>query len=208
MKKILSILIFGAVFMSCSKEEKVAVISTQYGDMVLEFYEEVAPMHVESFKALADEGYFDNTAFHRVIPGFVIQGGDPNSKGDDIMRWGSGGSAGKFFGIGNEKDNKTWKIPAEFNDKKHVKGTLSMARSKEPNSAGSQFFICHAATPQLNNQYTVFGQVIDGLEIIDQIVYSETPRKQNPGYRGPDADYPFEKVEMKIKLVNKSQALK
>ena len=208
MKKILSIIIFGAVFMSCSKEEKVAVISTQYGEMVLEFYEEVAPMHVESFKTLADEGYFDNTAFHRVIPGFVIQGGDPNSKGDDRMRWGSGGRAGKFFGIGNEKDNKTWKIPAEFNDKKHVKGTLSMARSKDPNSAGSQFFICHAATPQLNNQYTVFGQVIDGLEIIDQIVYSETPRKQNPGYRGPDADYPFEKVEMKIKLVNKSQALK
>ena len=208
MKKILSIIIFGAVFMSCSKEEKVAVISTQYGDMVLEFYEEVAPMHFESFKTLADEGYFDNTAFHRVIPGFVIQGGDPNSKGDDRMRWGSGERAGKFFGIGNEKDNKTWKIPAEFNDKKHVKGTLSMARSKEPNSAGSQFFICHAATPQLNNQYTVFGQVIDGLEIIDQIVYSETPRKQNPGYRGPDADYPFEKVEMKIKLVNKSQALK
>ena len=153
MKKILSILIFGAVFMSCSKEEKVAVISTQYGDMVLEFYEEVAPMHVESFKALADEGYFDNTAFHRVIPGFVIQGGDPNSKGNDRMRWGSGGRAGKFFGIGNEKDNKTWKIPAEFNDKKHVKGTLSMARSKDPNSAGSQFFICHAATPQLNKQY-------------------------------------------------------
>ena len=208
MKKILSIIIFGAVFMSCSKEEKVAVISTQYGDMGLEFYEEVAPMHVESFKSLADEGYFDNTAFHRVIPGFVIQGGDPNSKGDDRMRGGSGGSAGKFFGIGNEKDNKTWKIPAEFNDKKHVKGTLSMARGKDPNSAGSQFFICHAATPQLNNQYTVFGQVIDGLEIIDQIVYSETPRKQNPGYRGPDADYPFEKVEMKIKLVNKSQALK
>ena len=177
MKKILSILIFGAVFMSCSKEEKVAVISTQYGDMVLEFYEEVAPMHVESFKTLADEGYFDNTAFHRVIPGFVIQGGDPNSKGDDRMRWGSGGRAGKFFGIGNEK-------------------------------AGSQFFICHAATPQLNNQYTVFGQAIKGLEIIDQIVYSETPRKQNPGYRGPDADYPFEKVEMKIKLVNKTQALK
>ena len=102
MKKILSIIIFGAVFMSCSKEEKVAVISTQYGDMVLEFYEEVAPMHVESFKSLADEGYFDNTAFHRVIPGFVIQGGDPNSKGDDRMRWGSGGRAGKIFGFGNE----------------------------------------------------------------------------------------------------------
>ena len=205
MKKTL-LIIFGVIFMSCAKEDKVAIISTQYGDMVVEFYEEIAPMHVESFKVLADDGYFDNTAFHRVIPGFVIQGGDPNSKGDDRMRWGSGGRAGKYFGIGNESENKTWKIPAEFNDKKHVKGTLSMARSNVPNSAGSQFFICHAETPQLDNQYTVFGQVIQGLEIIDQIVYSDTPRKQNSGYRGPDADYPFEKVVMKVKLVNRSDA--
>ncbi|MEL1228861.1 MAG: peptidylprolyl isomerase [Candidatus Neomarinimicrobiota bacterium] len=208
MNKLLSILTIGVVFMSCAKEEKVAIISTKFGDMVVEFYDDVAPMHVESFKILADEGYFDGTTFHRVIPGFVIQGGDPNSKDEDRMNDGTGGRAGKFFGIGREDDSNSWTIPAEFNDKDHVKGTLSMARSSNPNSGSSQFFICHAATPQLNNQYTVFGQVIEGLDLIDQIVYSETPKKQNPGYRGPDGDNPFEKVEMKIKLSTKSEAIK
>ena len=208
MNKLLSILTIGVVFMSCAKEEKVAIISTKFGDMVVEFYDDVAPMHVESFKILADEGYFDGTTFHRVIPGFVIQGGDPNSKDEDRMNDGTGGRAGKFFGIGREEDSNSWTIPAEFNDKDHVKGTLSMARSSNPNSGSSKFFICHAATPQLNNQYTVFGQVIEGLDVIDQIVYSETPKKQNPGYRGPDGDNPFEKVEMKIKLSTKSEAIK
>lgn len=208
MNKLLSILTIGVVFMSCAKEEKVAIISTKFGDMVVEFYDDVAPMHVESFKILADEGYFDGTTFHRVIPGFVIQGGDPNSKDEDRMNDGTGGRAGKFFGIGREDDPNSWTIPAEFNDKDHVKGTLSMARSSNPNSGSSQFFICHAATPQLNNQYTVFGQVIEGLDVIDQIVYSETPKKQNPGYRGPDGDNPFEKVEMKIKLSTRSEAIK
>jgi|TARA_B100000073_G_scaffold213020_1_gene177096 cyclophilin family peptidyl-prolyl cis-trans isomerase len=208
MNKLLSILTIGVVFMSCAKEEKVAIISTKFGDMVVEFYDDVAPMHVESFKILADEGYFDGTTFHRVIPGFVIQGGDPNSKDEDRMNDGTGGRAGKFFGIGREEDSNSWTIPAEFNDKDHVKGTLSMARSSNPNSGSSQFFICHAATPQLNNQYTVFGQVIEGLDVIDQIVYSETPKKQNPGYRGPDGDNPFEKVEMKIKLSTRSEAIK
>ena len=208
MNKLLSILTIGVVFMSCAKEEKVAIISTKFGDMVVEFYDDVAPMHVESFKILADEGYFDGTTFHRVIPGFVIQGGDPNSKDEDRMNDGTGGRAGKFFGIGREEDSNSWTIPAEFNDKDHVKGTLSMARSSNPNSGSSQFLICHAATPQLNNQYTVFGQVIEGLDVIDQIVYSETPKKQNPGYRGPDGDNPFEKVEMKIKLSTKREAIK
>ena len=208
MNKLLSILTIGVVFMSCAKEEKVAIISTKFGDMVVKFYDDVAPMHVESFKILADEGYFDGTTFHRVIPGFVIQGGDPNSKDEDRMNDGTGGRAGKFFGIGREEDSNSWTIPAEFNDKDHVKGTLSMARSSNPNSGSSQFFICHAATPQLNNQYTVFGQVIEGLDVIDQIVYSETPKKQNPGYRGPDGDNPFEKVEMKIKLSTRSEAIK
>ena len=208
MNKLLSILTIGVVFMSCAKEEEVAIISTKFGDMVVEFYDDVAPMHVESFKILTDEGYFDGTTFHRVIPGFVIQGGDPNSKDEDRMNDGTGGRAGKFFGIGREEDSNSWTIPAEFNDKDHVKGTLSMARSSNPNSGSSQFFICHAATPQLNNQYTVFGQVIEGLNVIDQIVYSETQKKQNPGYRGPDGDNPYEKVEMKIKLSTKSEAIK
>ena len=208
MKKLLLILMIGVVFMSCAKEDKVAVISTKFGKMIVEFYDDVAPMHVESFKILADEGYFNKTTFHRVIPGFVIQGGDPNSKDDDRMNDGTGGRAGKFFGIGREDDPASWNLPAEFNDKEHVKGTLSMARSSNPNSGSSQFFICHAATPQLNNQYTVFGQVIEGLEVIDQIVYADTPRKQNPGYRGPDGDNPLEKVEMSVKLVKRSEAEK
>ena len=109
---------------------------------------------------------------------------------------------------GREDDPASWNLPAEFNDKEHVKGTLSMARSSNPNSGSSQFFICHAATPQLNNQYTVFGQVIEGLEVIDQIVYVDTPRKQNPGYRGPDGDNPLEKVEMNVKLAKRSEAKK
>ena len=208
MKKLLLILMIGVVFMSCAKEDKVAVISTKFGNMIVEFYDDVAPMHVESFIILADEGYFNKTTFHRVIPGFVIQGGDPNSKDDDRMNDGTGGRAGKFFGIGREDDPASWNLPAEFNDKEHVKGTLSMARSSNPNSGSSQFFICHAATPQLNNQYTVFGQVIEGLEVIDQIVYADTPRKQNPGYRGPDGDNPLEKVEMNVKLVKRSEAEK
>ena len=147
MRKIFLIIIFGVVFMSCAKEDKVAIISTQFGDMVVEFYEDFAPMHVESFKALADEGYFDKTTFHRVIPGFVIQGGDPNSKDDNRMNDGTGGRAGKFFGIGRENDPNSWTIPAEFNDKDHVKGTLSMARSKDPNSGSSQFFVVFLGGP-------------------------------------------------------------
>ena len=124
--------------MSCEKDNDVAVLSTSYGAMVIEFYPDVAPMHVESFKILAEEGYFDGTTFHRVIPGFVIQGGDPNSKDDNRMNDGTGGRAGKFFGgktdayVGREEDPSTWTIPAEFNDSLHVKGTLSMARSQNP----------------------------------------------------------------------------
>ena len=151
-------------------------------------------MHVESFKILAEEGYFDGTTFHRVIPGFVIQGGDPNSKDDDRMNDGTGGRAGKYFGdetddyVGRKDDPSTWTIPAEFNDSLHVKGTLSMARSQNPNSGSSQFFICHAPTPQLNGQYTVFGKVIKGLDVIDKIVNVDRPNKQNQYYGGPDGD--------------------
>ena len=171
--------------MSCEKDNDVAVITTSYGDMVIEFYSEVAPMHVESFITLAKENYFDGTTFHRVIPGFVIQGGDPNSKDDDRMNDGTGGRAGKFFGVGRENDPSTWTIPAEFNDSLHIKGTLSMARSQNPNSGSSQFFICHAPTPQLNGKYTVFGQVIKGLDVIDKIVNVDRPKKDNPSYGGP-----------------------
>ena len=208
MKKLITLILIGVLFMSCSKGKDVAVISTQFGDMVVEFYPEIAPMHVESFTILAKEGYFDGTTFHRVIPGFMIQGGDPNSKDTNRLNDGSGGRAGKFFGIGQESNPDTWMIPGEFNESLHVRGTLSMARTRDPNSASSQFFICHTSTPQLDRQYTVFGQVIKGLEVIDQIINVNTPRKENRGYQGSDGDNPFEKVEMTIKIMKHSEAMK
>jgi len=207
LKKIIVLLLIGVLFMSCEKDNDVAVITTSYGDMVIEFYPDVAPMHVESFITLAKEGYFDGTTFHRVIPGFVIQGGDPNSKDGDRMNDGTGGRAGKYFGIGRENDPSSWTIPAEFNDSLHIKGTLSMARSQNPNSGSSQFFICHAPTPQLNGKYTVFGQVIKGLDVIDTIVNVDRPNKANSSYNGPDGDNPFEKVEMTVKIMKQSRAI-
>jgi|TARA_B110000438_G_scaffold45505_1_gene45607 peptidyl-prolyl cis-trans isomerase B (cyclophilin B) len=206
-KKLVCLILIGVLFMSCSKEDEVAVISTKFGDMVVEFYPDIAPMHVESFTILAKEGYFDGTTFHRLIPGFVIQGGDPNSRDDNRMKWGTGGRAGKYFGIGREKDPDTWLIPGEFSDKLHVRGTLSMARTRDPNSASSQFFVCHAATPQLDKQYTVFGQVIKGLEVIDKIVNANRPKKENPMYQGPDGDYPYDKIEMKVNILKRSDAI-
>jgi cyclophilin family peptidyl-prolyl cis-trans isomerase len=192
---VLILIVIGVSMMTSKKVQEVAVISTKYGDMVIEFYPEIAPMHVESFKILANEGYFNGTLFHRVIPGFVIQGGDPNSKLDDRSIHGTGGRAGKFFGIGDENDSSTWLIPQEFNATPHVKGTLSMARTNDPNSASSQFFICHDVASFLDNNYTVFGQVIDGLETIDSIVNLEKDLRDNP----------IEKVEMQVKIVNKDQ---
>jgi len=192
---VLILIVIGVSMMTSKKVEEVAVISTKYGDMVIEFYPEIAPMHVESFKILANEGYFNGTLFHRVIPGFVIQGGDPNSKLDDRSIHGTGGRAGKFFGIGDENDSSTWLIPQEFNATPHVKGTLSMARTNDPNSASSQFFICHDVASFLDNNYTVFGQVIDGLETIDAIVNLEKDLRDNP----------LEKVDMQVKIINKDQ---
>ena len=176
---VLILIVIGVSMMTSKKVQEVAVISTKYGDMVIEFYPEIAPMHVESFKILANEGYFNGTLFHRVIPGFVIQGGDPNSKLDDRSIHGTGGRAGKFFGIGDENDSSTWLIPQEFNATPHVKGTLSMARTNDPNSASSQFFICHDVASFLDNNYTVFGQVIDGLETIDSIVNLEKDLRED-----------------------------
>ncbi|MFQ6606518.1 MAG: peptidylprolyl isomerase [Fidelibacterota bacterium] len=208
MKRYLLLGILSMFALQCTqKEEEMAVISTKFGDMVVAFFPEVAPKHVESFKVLAKEGYFDGTTFHRVIPGFVIQGGDPNSRDEDRTNDGMGGRAGKYFGLGDEQDSATWTIPAEFNDSLHVRGTLSMARSQDPNSASSQFFICVDALPRLDHKYTVFGKVIQGLEVIDSIVAVPTPRKKDPFYRGIDGDNPLEKVEMTVRILPRSQAL-
>ena len=194
---ILILTIVGVFLMTYEKESEVAVISTNFGDMVVEFYPDLAPMHVKSFIALTNEEYFNGTTFHRVIPGFVIQGGDPNSRNENRMTHGTGGRAGKFFGIGNEEDPSTWLIPQEFNPTPHVKGILSMARTNDPNSASSQFFICHDNASFLDNNYTVFGKVIDGLDIIDMI--ASVAKDQN--------DNPLEKVEMTVRMAKRSEVI-
>jgi len=157
-----------------SVEEEYAVIETKYGKMVMKFFSENAPGHVQNFKNLTKQGFYDETTFHRVIPGFMIQGGDPNSKDDDRANDGIGGPG--------------YSISAEFNDISHKRGIVSMARSQDPNSAGSQFFIVVKSYPSLDHQYTVFGEIIEGMDVADKIVAE--PR---------DAlDNPLTKVEMKI----------
>ena len=145
----------------------VAVITTSEGVMVLEFYPDVAPGHVANFKKLANSGFYDGTCFHRVIPGFMIQGGDPNTKNDSAKdAWGMGGPG--------------YTINAEFNSKHHARGILSMARTSDPNSAGSQFFICHADAGNLDGQYTVFGNLIKGFDVLDKIATTPTEPPDRP----------------------------
>ena len=151
----------------------IAVIETVHGTIKLEFFDDKAPGHVKNFKDLAGKGYYDGTTFHRVLPGFMIQAGDPNSKTDDRSSHGSGGPG--------------YTIDAEFNDVKHERGVLSMARSGEPNSAGSQFFICVNDSFFLDGQYTAFGRVIEGMDVADKIV--NEPRDSN--------DNPKKKMEIK-----------
>ncbi|THB67682.1 MAG: peptidylprolyl isomerase [Desulfovibrio sp.] len=151
--------------------EPVVVLSTTQGDIKIRFFPDVAPAHVESFLAHAESGYFTGTTFHRVIPGFVIQGGDPNSKDDDPTNDGYGGHSSAGPGT---------YLPAEFNSIPHERGILSMARSQHPDSAGSQFFICVADVPSLDNQYTVFGQVVAGMDVADRIVNAPRDSRDRP----------------------------
>ncbi|HEY6227322.1 MAG TPA: peptidylprolyl isomerase [Verrucomicrobiae bacterium] len=143
---------------------EVAVISTTEGEMVIRLWPDVAPKTVENFKKLAKEGFYDGTAFHRIVKGFMIQGGDPLSKNDSDMV-GTGGPG--------------YKIKAEFNDKPHVRGVISMARSQHPDSAGSQFFICLADARFLDRQYTAFGQLVKGDEVLGKI--GDTPTTRGGG---------------------------
>ena len=174
-------------------DKEIAVISTKFGDIKLEFFDEIAPKHVESFKLHAQNGYYDGTIFHRVIPGFMIQGGDPLSKSEDKSRHGTGGNAAKYFGIGDENSESTWDLPAEFSAIPHERGILSMARSQNPDSGGSQFFICVADARFLDNQYTVFGKVVSGMDVVDSIVNAPRDARDNPDDR----------IEMKVKLEDK-----
>jgi peptidyl-prolyl cis-trans isomerase B (cyclophilin B) len=145
-------------------DNEVAVIKTTEGEMVLKFWPEVAPKTVENFKKLAKEGFYDGTAFHRIVKNFMIQGGDPLSKTDDASV-GTGGPG--------------YKIKAEFNERPHVRGVISMARSQNPDSAGSQFFICLADARFLDRQYTAFGEVISGDEVLGKI--GDTPTSAGSG---------------------------
>lgn len=147
-----------------SDGDEVAVLDTEKGKIVLMFYPDRAPKHVENFKNLVKSGFYDGTRFHRCIPGFMIQGGDPQSKDMKLSeQWGMGG---------NMVDGKENMLQAEFNDINHVRGVLSMARSNDPNSASSQFFIMHAHNPGLNGKYSAFGKAVSGLEVVDKIVMS------------------------------------
>jgi peptidyl-prolyl cis-trans isomerase B (cyclophilin B) len=146
---------------------EVAVIQTTMGTIVLEFFDDAAPNHVANFKKLAREKFYDGIYFHRVIPDFMIQAGCPLTRDDkNRSNDGTGGPG--------------YTIDAEFNDRPHKRGTLSMARKPDPNSAGSQFFICHEAQPGLDGQYTVFGKVIDGMEVVDKIAMAERDARDNP----------------------------
>ena len=150
-----------------AEAKEVAIVKTSEGTMVLEFYPDLAPGHVENFKKLAKKGFYDGTCFHRVIKGFMIQGGDPNTKDESAKSsWGQGGPG--------------YTIKAEFNAKHHARGILSMARTPDPNSAGSQFFICHGDAGFLDGQYTVFGNLIKGDDVLEKIGTTATEGPDRP----------------------------
>jgi len=145
-------------------EDDIVIMETTRGTMRLKLFPNAAPNHCKNFKKLANSGFYDKTKFHRIIPGFMIQGGDINSRDNDGKNDGHGGPG--------------WTVDAEFNDIPHKRGILSMARSADPNSAGSQFFICVADAPHLDGKYTVFGEVIDKVHIVDHIVNTPTENSQ------------------------------
>lgn len=146
------------------------------GEIVLQFFPDVAPGHVKNFTDLAKKGFYNGTTFHRVIPGFMIQGGDPNSKNPDRSMHGMGGPGHK--------------VKAEFNSKPHKRGIVSMARSNDPDSAGSQFFICVADANFLDWQYTVFAEVVSGMDVADKVVSMKRDGNDNP----------LERVEMTVTI--------
>lgn len=164
----------------CSADETAAhpraVIETKIGNIEIELLPEAAPNHVNNFLKLARSGFYNGTLFHRVIPGFMIQGGDPNTKGEDKSTYGQGGPG--------------YTIDAEFNDQPHVRGAVSMARAADPNSAGSQFFIVVSDSRFLDHQYTVFGKVVKGMDVADKI--AAQPRDAN--------DLPLQRIEMTVRI--------
>ena len=160
--------------------EEQAVLKTSFGEMTVAFWPDVAPKTVENFKKLAKAGFYDGTAFHRIIKGFMIQGGCPNTKEGQKGMPGTGGPG--------------YMIKAEFNKKGHVRGVLSMARSSSPDSAGSQFFICHGNASFLDGQYTAFGELVSGDEVLEKIANAPTA--------GPEKSTPIARVALEsVKIV-------
>jgi peptidyl-prolyl cis-trans isomerase B (cyclophilin B) len=156
-----------------------AVIETKFGEIEIELLDDKAPGHVKNFVDLARKGVYDGTTFHRVIPGFMIQGGDPKTKEASTPR-GMHGTGGPGY-----------TIKAEFNDTSHKRGIVSMARAQDPNSAGSQFFICVGDSTFLDRQYSAFGRVVRGMEVADKIVSSPRDGRDNPNDR----------IDMKVRVV-------
>ena len=157
------------------------IIETKFGDIEIRTFPGVAPKHVENFLTLAKSGFYDGTIFHRVIPGFMIQGGDPNTREMDKSKYGQGGPG--------HKDK------AEFNELSHVRGIISMARSNNPDSAGSQFFIVVKDSKFLDRQYTVFAEVINGMDVADKIVSQKRDSRDNP----------LERIEIKIRVLDNAE---
>ncbi len=165
---------------------EVAVLKTSHGEMTVTFWPDVAPKTVENFKKLVREGFYDGTAFHRILKGFMIQGGCPNTKAGETGQPGTG--------------NPGYKIKAEFNAKSHVRGVLSMARSAQPDSAGSQFFICHGDAKFLDRQYTAFGQLSAGDDVLERI--ATIPTKASGG---GEQSTPIDRVALEsVKIVVQS----
>ena len=155
---------------------EIGVIETSHGTIEVEFFEDKASGHVKNFKDLVSKEFYNGTTFHRVIPGFMIQGGDPNTKTNDRSSHGMGGPG--------------YTIDAEFNDARHDRGVLSMARSQDPNSAGSQFFIVVKDSHFLDGQYTAFGKVTSGMDVADKIIDVDRDSRDNP----------TDRIEMKVKI--------
>jgi peptidyl-prolyl cis-trans isomerase B (cyclophilin B) len=160
-----------------------AVLKTSYGDITIAFWSDVAPKTVENFKKLARSGFYDGTAFHRIIKGFMIQGGCPNTKAGEKGMPGTGGPG--------------WQVKAEFNAKSHVRGVISMARSSDPDSAGSQFFLVHGDAKFLDRQYTAFGEIVAGDDVLEKL--ANVPTKSGGG---GEKSTPIERVALEsVKLV-------
>ena len=168
---LLIIIMIGFTMTTNANDENILLLELKDGTVTIEMKPEVAPMHVARIKELVREGFYDGLTFHRVIAGFMAQTGDP---------------------LGNGTGGSGQNIDAEFNNERHLRGTLSMARARDPNSADSQFFICFDDAPHLNGQYTVWGQVLDGMEYVDSI-------KKGEGANGAIIGDPDIIISMKIK---------